>query len=131
MKGVSCVCHFFVVLVQHQIEEHEKISSFSSYLLFRLSVCGHDSSVLLFSGNAECGALSAPTSADYRDALLKEGFEYGRSRVIAGFHWQSDVDAARVVAGAAFARLHTGKTYLKQLKKAQKEFVRKKKNLKK
>ena len=66
-----------------------------------------------------------------QDALLKEGFEYGQSRVIAGFHWQSDVDAARVVAGAAFARLHTSKAYLKQLKKAQKEFVRKRKNLKK
>ena len=39
-----------------------------------------------------------------QDALLKEGFEYGQSRVIAGFHWQSDVDAARVVVGAAFAQ---------------------------
>lgn len=60
-----------------------------------------------------------------QDALLKEGFEYGQSRVIAGFHWQSDVDAARVVASAAFARLHTSKAYLKQLKKAQKEFCKK------
>ncbi len=49
-----------------------------------------------------------------QDALLKKGFEYGQSHVIAGFHWQSDVDAARVVAGAAFARLHTSKAYLKQ-----------------
>lgn len=56
------------------------------------------------------------------DALLKEGYEYGQSRVIAGFHWQSDVDAARVITGAAFARLHTSEAYLKQLKKAQKEF---------
>jgi acid phosphatase (class A) len=60
-----------------------------------------------------------------QDALLKEGFEYGQSRVIAGFHWQSDVDAARVVASAAFAKLHTSKAYLNQLKKAQKEFRRK------
>lgn len=59
------------------------------------------------------------------DAILKEGFEYGQSRVIAGFHWQSDVDAARVVSSAAFARLHTSKAYLKQLKKAQREFAKK------
>jgi len=60
------------------------------------------------------------------DAILKEGFEYGQSRVIAGFHWQSDVDAARLVASAAFARLHTSKAYRKQLCKAQKEFKQKK-----
>ena len=60
-----------------------------------------------------------------QDAILKEGFEYGQSRVIAGFHWQSDVDAARLVASAAFARLHTSKAYLRQLHKAQKEFCRK------
>ena len=62
------------------------------------------------------------------DAILKEGFEYGQSRVIAGFHWQSDVDAARLVASAAFARLHTSKAYLKQLRKAQKEFCKKRKS---
>ena len=62
-----------------------------------------------------------------QDAILKEGFEYGQSRVIAGFHWQSDVDAARVVTSAAFAKLHTSPAYLKQLKKAQKEFKKKKK----
>ncbi|MCR5049476.1 MAG: phosphatase PAP2 family protein [Paludibacteraceae bacterium] len=61
------------------------------------------------------------------DALLKEGYEYGQSRVIAGYHWQSDVDAARVVAGAAFARLHTSEAYLAQLSKAQKEFAKLKK----
>ena len=52
------------------------------------------------------------------DAILKEGFEYGQSRVIAGFHWQSDVDAARVITSAAFARLQ----YQKQLEKAKKEY---------
>lgn len=61
---------------------------------------------------------------DAQDQILKEGFEYGISRVIAGFHWQSDVDAARLVASAAYARLHTSKAYLKQLRKAQNEYRR-------
>lgn len=59
-----------------------------------------------------------------QDAILLQGYEYGQSRVIAGFHWQSDVDAARVLSGAAFARLHTSKTYLRQLRKAQREYRR-------
>lgn len=56
------------------------------------------------------------------DELLRIGYEYGQSRVIAGFHWQSDVTAGRLTASAAFARLHTSPAYLKQLQKAQKEF---------
>ena len=37
---------------------------------------------------------------------------------------QSDVDAGRLLASACFARLHTSKAYLKQLRKAQREFKR-------
>jgi len=81
------------------------------------------------SGHTTLGWVSAlilcEINPQNQDAILKEGFEYGQSRVIAGFHWQSDVDAARLVASAAFARLHTSKAYLKQLHKAQKEFCKK------
>ncbi|MCQ2347892.1 MAG: arginine deiminase family protein [Paludibacteraceae bacterium] len=59
-----------------------------------------------------------------QDTILKEGYEYGQSRVIAGFHWQSDVDAARVVSSASFARLHTSPAYLNQLQQAQQEYNR-------
>ena len=58
------------------------------------------------------------------EEMLRIGFEYGISRVIAGFHWQSDVDAGRLTAAAAFAKLQTSPAYLKQLKKAKKEFQR-------
>ena len=54
--------------------------------------------------------------------ILRVGYEYGQSRVIAGYHWQSDVTAGRLVASSCFSRLHTSKDFLKQLKKAQKEF---------
>jgi membrane-associated phospholipid phosphatase len=35
----------------------------------------------------------------------KRGFELGESRVICGYHWQSDVDAARIVGSAVVATL--------------------------
>lgn len=57
----------------------------------------------------------------YQDVILHNGYEYGQSRVIAGYHYQSDVDAARLVASAVVARLHADKGFKRQLKKSQKE----------
>ena len=62
-----------------------------------------------------------------QDKLLKRGYEYGESRVIAGFHYQSDVDIARVAASGVVARLHADKAFCRQLEKAKKEYARLKK----
>ena len=62
---------------------------------------------------------------DAADTILACGYEYGQSRVIAGYHWQSDVDAGRLAASAAVARLHADKRFQKQLKRARREFARK------
>ena len=59
-----------------------------------------------------------------QDAILKRGYEYGQSRVIVGAHWQSDVDAGRVVASACFARLHTSPEFLSQMEAAKEEYSR-------
>lgn len=59
---------------------------------------------------------------DKADTILARGYMYGQSRVIAGYHWQSDVDAARLVASAAVARLHADKRFIKLMKKARKEY---------
>lgn len=59
---------------------------------------------------------------EYADAILARGYVYGESRVVAGFHWQSDVDAGRLVASAAVARLHADKCFQKLMKKARKEY---------
>ena len=58
---------------------------------------------------------------DRAEQILKAGYEYGQSRVIAGYHYQSDVDAARLAASACVARLHADEAFQKQLKKAKKE----------
>jgi len=56
-----------------------------------------------------------------QEALLKTAYDYGESRVIVGFHYESDVIAGRLAASAAVARLHADKTFLRLLKKAKKE----------
>ena len=59
---------------------------------------------------------------DSADAILARGYRYGESRVIAGYHWQSDVDAGRLAASAALARMHADKRFMRLLRKAQREF---------
>lgn len=61
-----------------------------------------------------------------QDEILKRGFDYGDSRVIVGFHYQSDVDAARVIASALVSRLHADEEFVQQLTKAKEEFLSKK-----
>lgn len=59
---------------------------------------------------------------EHADAILSVGYRYGQSRVIAGFHWQSDVDAGRLCASAAVARMHADSRFLKLMEKARKEY---------
>lgn len=66
----------------------------------------------------------AEINPDRQDAILKRGFEYGESRVIVGFHYQSDVDHARIITSALVNRLHANSDFMEQLKKAKDEFLR-------
>ena len=61
---------------------------------------------------------------EHQEEILKTGYECGQSRTIVGFHYQSDVDAARLAASASFARLSADPAWCKDLKKARKEFQR-------
>lgn len=58
------------------------------------------------------------------EAILKRGYEYGESRIIAGYHYRSDVHAGRMAASAAVARLHADPGFLDQMQKAKDEFLR-------
>jgi acid phosphatase (class A) len=44
--------------------------------------------------------------------------------VIAGYHWQSDIEASKAVVTAVFARLHAEEAFLADMKKARDEFKR-------
>jgi len=64
---------------------------------------------------------------DNQDTILRRGMAMGDSRVICGFHWQSDVDAGYLIAAGVVARCHADKGFTKQLARAKREFARLKK----
>ncbi|SHE43603.1 acid phosphatase [Dysgonomonas macrotermitis] len=66
----------------------------------------------------------AEINTDRQNEILKRGYEMGQSRVICGYHFQSDVDAARLVASAVVARLHANDAFMTQLRKAKDEFTK-------
>lgn len=70
----------------------------------------------------------AEINPENQNAILKRGFEYGQSRVIVGFHYQSDVDAARIIASTLVNRLHANDEFLSLLNKAKQEYAAQKQN---
>lgn len=61
---------------------------------------------------------------DRSNQILKRGYEYGDSRIIVGYHYQSDVDAGRLAASAAVAAMHADESFMIQLNMAKKELNR-------
>jgi len=58
---------------------------------------------------------------EHQEEILKVGYEMCKSRVIIGFHYQSDIEAAIACASAAYARLSVEPQYQKLQKAAIKE----------
>lgn len=54
--------------------------------------------------------------------IMRRGYEGGRSRLIVGAHWYSDVVAGRLLASTIVARLHAHQDFIDQLEKAKTEF---------
>lgn len=97
-------------------EDEERLSTNSSY------PSGHTTM-----GWAIALVLSAINPARQNE-ILKRGFEYGESRVIVGFHYQSDVNDARIITSALVNRLYTKNDFTTQLQKARDEFYQKQAN---
>lgn len=66
------------------------------------------------------------TSIDpaHTEQIMKVAYEMGQSRVIVGYHYQSDVDAGRLAGSITFARLSAMPEFLDMLQKAKDEFKR-------
>lgn len=59
------------------------------------------------------------------EALLARGYDFGQSRVIAGYHWQSDVDAGRMAGSILYQLIRSHERFIDQLAKARAEFKEK------
>lgn len=57
-----------------------------------------------------------------QEQILRRGHEYGTSRVITGYHFESDVDAGRLAGSATVARLHADDDFLLYIKHAKAEY---------
>ena len=70
-----------------------------------------------------CALLMAEIAPMRADTIFARGWMYGESRVIAGAHWQSDVDASRVAASIAYCALQGSDAFRRQMKRAQAEYL--------
>lgn len=59
---------------------------------------------------------------EYQDYILSRGYEFGRSRVIAGYHYATDVQAGRLLASMVFIRMQNDPTFRQLLKAAREEY---------
>jgi len=64
-------------------------------------------------------------SVEAMEALLARGYEFGQSRVIAGYHWQSDVDAGRMAGTVLYQLIRSHERFIGQLERARAEFKEK------
>lgn len=73
------------------------------------------------------GMILTAIDPDHTAEIMKVAYELGQSRVILGYHYQSDVDAGRIAGSITFARLCAMPEFLEELQAAKDEFVKMKK----
>lgn len=56
------------------------------------------------------------------DAVMARGWAFGESRMYCNVHWNSDVNAGRVMGAAAVARLHADEEFRAELDAARQEY---------
>lgn len=69
------------------------------------------------------GLIMSEINPERHTEIMQRSYDGGFSRVIAGAHWFSDVEAGRLIAAVAFARLHADPEFCAQLERAKKEFA--------
>jgi len=92
------------------VPEHESPTDYSSY------PSGHTMVSWLV------GMILTAIDPQHTESIMKVAYEMGQSRVIAGYHYQSDIEAGRYSASILFARLCAEPEFLALLEQARQEF---------
>lgn len=114
--GASAKKHFARIRPYQQFHEQttvpasEKPSDYTSY------PSGHTHASWLV------GMILTVIDPEHTEEIMKVAYEMGQSRVIVGFHYQSDIEAGRMAGSITFARLCAEKEFRTMMEKAQKEF---------
>lgn len=69
------------------------------------------------------GLILAELVPDRQAALLERALQFGQGRVTCGYHWQSDVDAGRLMGAATVALLHADPVFQAQAERARGEIA--------
>lgn len=72
------------------------------------------------------GMILTVIDPEHTEEIMKIAYEMGQSRVIVGFHYQSDIEAGRVAGSITFARLCAEDDFQEMMKQAIEEFREKK-----
>lgn len=65
----------------------------------------------------------AEVATEHQNEILRRGYEYGRNRLIVGYHWHTDIEASRQLAAALVARLHADPQFLDMIAAARTEYI--------
>ena len=70
------------------------------------------------------GLIMTAVDPDHTEEIMKVAYELGQSRVIVGFHYQSDIEAGRYAGSITFARLYSEPEFREMLDRARDEYRR-------
>lgn len=59
----------------------------------------------------------------YQDQILRRGYDFGYNRLISGYHWATDIEAARILASINVAYLHNSRTFCGQITEAKTDYL--------
>lgn len=72
------------------------------------------------------GMILTALDPSHTESIMKIAYELGQSRVILGYHYQSDIEGGRYAGSITFARLCAEPEFLEMLDAAKKEFAKSK-----